>query len=72
MTEKEEILNYLMETIGEEGCGVACKEAEVFKDETGWKMFLEGFMEPWHMGSTVEEAKRSIKEYASMGFGLGS
>lgn len=29
MTEKEEILNFLMETIGEEGCGVACKEAEV-------------------------------------------
>ena len=36
MTEKEEILNFLMETIGEEGCGVACKEAEIFKDQSGW------------------------------------
>ena len=71
MTEKEEILNFLMETIGEEGCGVACEEAEIIKDNTGWKMFLEGFMEPWYIGKTIEEAKSSIKEYASMGFGLG-
>jgi hypothetical protein len=71
MTEREEILNFLMEIIGEEGCGVACKEAEVFKDRTGWKIFLESFMEPWYIGKTVEEAKSSIREYASMGFGLG-
>ena len=71
MTEKEEILNFLMETIGKEGCWVACEEAEIFKDQTGWKMFLEGFMEPWYIGNTVEEAKNSIKKYASMGFGLG-
>ncbi len=70
MTEKEEILTFLMETIGEEGCGVACQEAEIFKDKAGWKLFLEGFMEPWYIGKTVEEAKRSLKEYASMGFGL--
>lgn len=71
MTEKEEILNFLMEIIGEEGCGIACEEAEIIKDKTGWKMFLEGFMAPWYIGKTVEEAKSSIKEYASMGFGLG-
>jgi hypothetical protein len=71
MTEKEEIINFLMEIIGEEGCGVSCKEAEVFKGQTGWMMFLEGFMEPWYIGKTVEEAKRNIKAYASMGFGLG-
>ena len=71
MTEKEEILNFLMEIIGEERCGVACKEAEIFKDQSGWKMFLEGFMEPWYIGKTVEEAKSNIKKYASMGFGLG-
>lgn len=70
MGEKEEILNLLMEIIGEEGCGVSCKEAEVFKDEQGWKMFLEGFMEPWYIGKTAEEAKKNIREYASMGFGL--
>ena len=70
MEEKAEILNMLMEVIGEEGCGVSCEKADVFKDEKGWKMFLEGFMEPWFIGKTVEEAKTSIREYASMGFGL--
>jgi hypothetical protein len=70
MEEKAEILNMLMEVIGEEGCGVSCEEADVFKDEEGWKMFLEGFMEPWLIGKTAEEAKTSIREYASMGFGL--
>jgi len=70
MEEKEEILNMLMEVIGEEGCGVSCQEAEVFKDEEGWKLFLEGFMEPWFIGKTAEEAKTSIREYALMRFGL--
>lgn len=70
MEEKEEIFNVLMEVIGEEGCGVSCQEAEVFKDEEGWKMFLEGFMESWFIGKTAEEAKTSIREYASMRFGL--
>jgi len=70
MEKKAEILNMLMEVIGEEGCGVSCEEADVFQDEEGWKMFLEGFMEPWFIGKTVEEAKTSIREYASMGFGL--
>lgn len=70
MEEKAEILKALMEIIGEEGCGVSCEEAEVFKDEEGWKMFLEGFMEPWYIGKTAEEAKIRIREYASMRFGL--
>ena len=60
-----------MEVIGEEGCGVACEEAEIFHDHEGWKMMLEGFMEPWKLGQTVEEAKKNIKEYAKMGFGIG-
>jgi hypothetical protein len=70
MSEKTEILNYLMAVIGEEGCGVACSEAEIFKDEEGWKMMLEGFMAPWRLGQTAQEAKKSIREYAAMGFGL--
>jgi hypothetical protein len=59
-----------MDTIGEQGCGVSCEGAEVFEDETGWSMFLEGFMEPWYLGSMAEEAKSRIKAYDSQGFGL--
>jgi hypothetical protein len=70
MEDKEEILVSLMEVIGEEGCGVSCEDAEIFQDEEGWKLFLEGFMEAWFLGKTVSEAKASIREYASMGFGL--
>ena len=70
MEEKTEIVTFLMDVIGEEGCGVSCSEADVFKDDEGWKMKLEGFMEPWYLGKTVAEAKTQIKEYASMGFGL--
>ena len=33
MSEREDILDALMQVIGEEGCGVACKEATVFKDD---------------------------------------
>lgn len=73
MNEREEIFNTLMEvTGGEICCGISCdREDVIFKDEEGWKLFLEGFMEPWHLGDTADEAKKSIKEYASQGFGLG-
>jgi hypothetical protein len=70
MSEKSELVEELMSAIGEEGCGVACEEAEVFHDGEGWKMRLEGFMEPWKLGATVDEAKKSIRDYARMGFGL--
>ncbi len=70
MSEREDILDALMQIIDEEGCGVACEEATVFKDEEGWKFLLEGFMEPWRLGHTLAEAKASIREYARMGFGL--
>jgi len=71
MNDKEELIAYLYEIIGTEGCcGATCEEADIFKDPDGWKIFLEGFLEPWNLGSTVEEAKRSIREYAQMGFGL--
>jgi hypothetical protein len=70
MGDRDKILTALMDVLGEEGCGVSCEEATIFKDDEGWKMMLEGFMEPWKLGQTVEEAKASIREYASMGFGL--
>jgi hypothetical protein len=70
MNHREIILSELMDVLGEEGCGVSCEEATVFKDDEGWKMMLEGFLEPWKLGQTVEEAKASIRDYAKMGFGL--
>ncbi len=70
MNDRDTILSALMDALGEEGCGVSCEEATVFQDNDGWKMMLEGFMEPWQLGQTVEEAKARIKEYAKMGFGL--
>ena len=70
MSEREDILDALMQVIDEEGCGVACEETTVFKDEDGWKFMLEGFMEPWLLGHTLAEVKASIREYARMGSGL--
>jgi hypothetical protein len=70
MGDREAVLDVLMQVIGEEGCGVACEKATVFKDEDGWYFVLEGFMEPWRLGHTPVEAKASIREYARMGFGL--
>jgi hypothetical protein len=67
MNDREDILNVLIQAIGEEGCGIACEEATVFKDEEGWKFMLEGFMEPWQLGHTVAEAKASIREYSRRG-----
>ena len=67
MNDREDILNVLIQAIGEEGCGIACEEATVFKDKEGWKFMLEGFMEPWQLGHTVAEAKASIREYSRRG-----
>jgi len=70
MSDREEINRYLYELVGEEGCGIACDNAEILHDEEGWKLMLEGFMEPWKLGKTVDEAKASLKAYASQGFGI--
>lgn len=70
MTEQGEILTSLMELVGEEGCGRSCSEADIFKDDDGWKLMMEGFMEPWRIGRTVSEAKETLRELSSMGFGL--
>ena len=70
MSEREEILGFLIDIVGEEGSGISCEGAEVFKGEQSWKMFLEGFMEPWYLGRTAEEAKCRSREYTSQGFGL--
>ena len=59
MNEREDILNVLIQAIGEEGCGIACEEATVFKDEEGWKFMLERFVAPCKLGNTVPEARAS-------------
>ena len=33
MSEREQLLQELMDVIGEEGCGVSSEEATVYKDE---------------------------------------
>ena len=70
MGDHEKILEALMDVLGEEGCGVSCEEATIFQDEEGWKMMLEGFMEPWRLGHTLEEARTNIRAYSRMSFGL--
>jgi hypothetical protein len=65
-----EVRQALFEIVGEEGCGLSCSEADVFFDEEGWKLMLCGFMEPWKLGLTVEEAKTTLKELGSMAYGL--
>lgn len=68
--DQQEILNALFEALGEESCGMTCCAPEVFEDENGWQLLMEGFLEPWPLGRTVEEAKAAIHEYTHMGFGM--
>ena len=70
MNEQQEIKSYLMKTIGEEGCGTSCEEADIFHDDEGWKLFLPSFMGPWKLGDNMEEAMKTIRELSTQGFGL--
>ena len=70
METREEIQKELITIFGEDGCGNVCDETNIFHDEEGWKLFLCGFMEPWNLGKTVDEARLKIRELAAMGLGL--
>jgi hypothetical protein len=72
MEEKQQWVETLREVLGDKGCGLSgpCEEAEIYQNEEGWKMRLEGFMEPWALGTTLEEAQAALREHAKMGFGL--
>jgi hypothetical protein len=71
MDDQKQIRETLLEILGEEGCGITCEDdADILHDEEGWKLMLCGFMEPWKLGTTVEEARASLREFGSMGFGL--
>ncbi len=66
-----ELVDTLLEVMGDEGCGVSCEEnADIFQDDEGWKLRLCGFMEPWKLGTTVSEARAALTELGSMHFGL--
>ena len=69
MSDRDELQRYLYEVVGEEGCGISCREADLYEDTDGWKLKMEGFMGPWNLGHSLEEAKASILEYSKMGFG---
>ena len=68
--EKQHLCQLLSEMLEDTGCGVSCSDAEIYKEDGEWKLFMEGFMEPWPMGKTVEAFEANLRDYASQGFGL--
>ena len=71
MDDQRKIRETLIEILGEEGCGITCEDdADILHDEEGWKLMLCGFMEPWKLGATVDEAGAALRKLGSMGFGL--
>lgn len=71
MEEQQQIRQTLFEILGEEGCGITCEDdTDIFYDEDGWKLMLCGFMEPWKLGRTVDEARATLKKLGSMHFGM--
>jgi hypothetical protein len=70
MEDERKIRDTLLDILGEDGCGMSCVEADITYDEDGWKFMLCGFMEPWKIGRTVDEARATLRELGSMGFGL--
>ncbi|HSO18664.1 MAG TPA: hypothetical protein VLT88_04365 [Desulfosarcina sp.] len=70
--QERRIYDLLHELVGDGGCAGACSESELYREDGQWKLFLCGFMEPWPLGETIEEAERSLREYAAAGFGPGT
>jgi len=69
MNARAEIVKFLYDVIGEEGCGVSCSEAEGFRDERGWNMMLEGFYGAWFIGKQwkrLKPASRNTLPWASV------
>jgi hypothetical protein len=72
MDAQAELIAYLRQVVEEEECCVTCSEDNIFWEDGAWKLQLAGFLEPWPLGETVDEAKAKLKEYASMKFGSSS
>ena len=68
--ERQKICELFHRIVGESGCGVSCSEAEFFKKDGEWQMFLAGFMAPWAIGQNLDEVEANLKEFAAMGHGL--
>lgn len=71
MDSTSEIYDLLYDIVGEGGCAGACSTSELYEEDGEWKLFLCGFMEPWSLGSSLEEVKQNLQEFADAGFGLG-
>ena len=71
MEDQQQIRETLLEILGEEGCGITCDDnVDILHDEEGWKLMLCGFMEPWKLGATVDEARDALRDLGAMRFGL--
>jgi len=71
MEDQAQIRKTLLEILGEEGCGITCEDnVDILHDDEGWKLMLCGFMEPWKLGATVDEARATLRELGDMHFGL--
>ena len=68
--DKQKLYDLLYRFAGEAECGEACTDAQLYREDGEWKLFLCGFMEPWPLGKTVAEAEVKLREYARGGFGL--
>jgi hypothetical protein len=71
MESQQDLRNELLEILGEEGCCTTCDDdVDIFLDEQGWKLMLCGFMEPWRLGATIDDARAALAELGPMHFGL--
>jgi hypothetical protein len=66
---KTQIYKLLYDIVGEGGCAGACSTSELYEEDGEWKLFLCGFMEPWSLGGSLEEAKQNLQAYADAGYG---
>lgn len=66
--EKRKAFALLHEIIGDEGCYGACSDADFYKEDGEWKLFLCGFMEPWPMGKTLAEVETNLRAVAGQSF----
>jgi hypothetical protein len=70
MDGQQELRDKYCEILGNAGCGSMCDDdVDIFHDEQGWKLMLCGFMEPWKLGTTIDEAKATLAEFGSMKYG---